>query len=318
MAPRRRVAHDDVTMVDHVVELSLSRAVNVTNTSFVRSSLARRMHDEGLDGPPVELVWFHVFIFCTSGSGHHMVDFEDHELSPGTALWVRPGQVQRWSPGADFDADVVVFESSSVPDLPLFEQLLGATVIADVGDDASRLGAQIDWMAADLEDSGDESTAAAAVSVVMRVFARHAAPAGALDDTPRRRLASAFIDSIDDSVHERSVTWHANRIGASTRSLARATADALGQRPKDVIDARVILEAQRRLAWSSDDVATIARALGFSDSSNFTKYFRARTDHAPSAFREAVSELGSDREQASASRSCSERRSRGTPAPAPR
>ena len=64
----------------------------------------------------------------------------------------------------------------------------------------------------------------------------------------------------------------------------------------------MILEAQRRLVWSDDSVEAISigrtpkessddsveaisRALGFSEASNFTKYFRARTGESPTAFR---------------------------------
>ena len=275
--------------MDEVVELNLTKAVNVTNTSFIRSSVQGRVQRENLDGPPVELVRFHVFIHCTGGSGRHMVDFEDYPMEPGAAIWIRPDQVQRWSDVHDgFDADVAVFESSSIPDLPLFDRLLGVTAVTNLGEDAARLQQQMDWMAADLESSQDHAMAAAVVGVILRLFDRHARRDDAADETPRRHLARAFADSVDRNIEQRTVAWHAQQIGASTRSVARATTEALGQRPKEVIDARIILEAQRRLAWSNDDVGTITRALQFSEASNFTKFFRSRTGVSPSAFRAAV------------------------------
>ncbi len=281
-------------VVMDVVELNLSKAVNVTNTSFIRASLQGRIRDEGLSGPPVELVRFHVFIHCTRGSGTHMVDFEDHDVEPGTAVWIRPGQVQRWSNTDDgFDADVVVFESTSIPDLPLFNHLVSATGVAKLGDDAQRLQQQMDWMATELEANQDQSIAAAVVGVILRLFARHSQPDDGSNDTAAGRLFTAFMESVDHNVEQRSVAWHAKNIGASTRSVARATAHNHGRRPKDVIDARVILEAQRRLAWSTDDITTIARALRFSEASNFTKFFRTRTGISPSAFRDAVARLAS-------------------------
>lgn len=278
--------------MDDVVELNLSRAVNVTNTSFIRSFVQDRIKAEGLDGPPVELVHFHVLIHCTAGSGRHMVDFEDHEMTPGTAIWVRPGQVQRWGNIHDgFDADVAVFAASSVPDLPLFDHIRGAAGVTHLGADSNRFRQQMEWIAADLEANRDEATAAAVVGVMLRVFARHSGGDDGPGDSPGRKLTAAFLDSVDGNINQRSVTWHAKQIGASTRTVARATAETLDRRPKEVIDARVILEAQRRLAWSKEDVATIARALRFSEASNFTKFFRSRTGTSPSAFREAVTEL---------------------------
>lgn len=277
--------------MDDVVELNLSKAVNTTNTSFIRAAIQGRIERDGLEGPPVELVQFHVFIHCTAGSGRHMVDFEDHEMERGHAIWIRPGQVQRWDfVNAGFDADVAVFESSAIADLPLFDRFLGATATTQMGGDTERLQEQMLWMANDLESSGDKAMAAAVVGVILRLFARHAG-GDHEPTTPAQRLTAAFVDSIENNVEQRSVGWHAQHIGASTRSVARATKEALGQRPKDLIDASVVLEAQRRLAWSTDDVSTIARALRFSEASNFTKFFRARTGTSPSAFRQAITSI---------------------------
>lgn len=277
---------------DDVVELTLSRRIATTNTTFIRSSVRDRVRTERRDGPPVELVQFHVFVHCTRGFGSHMVDFEDFDLRAGTALWIRPGQVQRWSDVADdFDADVVVFESSVIPDLALFDQFAGRTSVAELDDDSKRVQEQMEWLAVDLEATGDVSTAAAVVGVILRLFARrstHARP----DTDPRARLATDFVTSVDEAIENRSVSWHAQRIGASPRSVARATEEVLGLRPKEVLDSRVILEAQRRLAWSDDDIATIARGLQFSEASNFTKFYRARTGTSPSAFRGSIGNLG--------------------------
>lgn len=276
--------------MEDVVELKLNQAVAATDTSFIRESVTARARAKGLACAQVELVQFHVFVHCIKGSGQHMVDFEDIEVRPGTAIWIRPGQVQQWSDTGDgFDADVVVFESSVIPELPLFDHFVGGTNTAQLGSDSALVRQQMDWLAADLESTDDTSVAAAVVGVILRLFARQAAPTGS-DNDPRRILAYEFIASIDANIEQRSVTWHAQQIGASARSVARATIETLNQRPKEVIDSRVILEAQRRLAWSEDDIATIARALEFSEASNFTKFFRSRTGTSPSDFRDSVTE----------------------------
>ncbi len=276
-------------VMDDVIEMNLTQAVNVTNTEVIRSKLAEMAAAHGRVGPPVELVRFHVFIHCTEGRGSHMVDFEDHELEPGTALWIRPGQVQRWSElHANFSADVVVFESSALPDLPLFDRFAGVTAAAHLGSDSMRLQQQTQWMADDLEVNDDHPTAAAVVGVILRLFARQAHGNRDQAASTAERLTAAFVESVERNIHQRAVGWHAQRVGASSRTVARATAQTFRQRPKEIIDARVILEAQRRLAWSDQDISTIARELRFSEPSNFTKFFRSRTGMSPSDFRESV------------------------------
>ncbi|MEM7271800.1 MAG: helix-turn-helix transcriptional regulator [Actinomycetota bacterium] len=278
--------------MDDIVELELRRAVNVTNTDYIRRFVAERVATEGRDGPAVELVHFNVIILCTEGSGSHMVDFEDYEMRPGTAIWIRPGQVQRWSDAADgFDALVAVFDSTVIPDLPLLDRLVASTTATELDGDATLLRQQMEWMASDLDANQDEATAAAVVGVILRLFARHSSNDHHRAGSARRQLADSFVQSVEEHLEQRSVAWHARRIGSSTRTIARATAETLDQRPKEIIDARVMLEAQRRLAWSTDDVGTIARSLRFSDSSNFTKFFRLRAGISPSAFRAGLRTL---------------------------
>lgn len=277
--------------MDKIVEMTLSQAVNVTDTNYIRKYVRARIKAEGLNSPPVERVHFNVFILCTRGSGTHMVDFEELDMNAGTAVWVRPGQVQRWSDTSDqFDASVVVFDSKVIPDLPLFDHLVASPRPIDMDTDTSLLKQQIEWLATDLEANQDHALAAAVVSVALRLFARHALQRHPTDnaDSGRRHLAESFVVSVEQNIGQRTVAWHAKQIGASTRTIARATVDALGQRPKEVIDSRVMLEARRQLAWSDDDIGTVARRLRFSDKSNFTKFFRLHTGTSPSDFRENV------------------------------
>lgn len=274
-----------------VVELTLSRPVNVTDTSFVRASLQERMRNGRLSRHPTERVQFNVLIHCTSGKGHHTVDFVDFDMTPGTAIWVRPGQVQRWADEDTFEAYVVVFDSALVPDLPLFDRAIGSTCAVQLGSDAEPLRQQFDFMAADLALGNDDAIAAAVVGVMLRLVARHAEPKAATSTSPRQQLASAFLASVESNVGERSVSWHAHQVGASVRSVARATVEVLGDSPKKVIDACTILEARRLLAWSDDDITAIARSLDFVDASSFTRYFRRQTGLSPSAFREMSAAL---------------------------
>lgn len=210
--------------MDDTIELTLLKAVDVTDTSHIRAFIQERMDRDGLRAPPVELVRFHVVILCTGGNGIHMVDFEDIEVTAGTAIWIRPGQVQRWSDTHDrFDAQVVVFESSIIPDLPFFDRFGGEVGVVHTGHDAAAMQQQMEWMAADLHANQDQAVAAAVVGVILRLFARHVTTHRARHETPRTWLAAAFSESVDEHPEQRSVEWHARRIGASTRSVARAT-----------------------------------------------------------------------------------------------
>ncbi len=79
---------------------------------------------------------------------------------------------------------------------------------------------------------------------------------------------------------------HAAALGVSLTTLRSATARAAGLSPMALLDERALLEAKRALLYSSQGVAEIAYALGFSDPAYFSRFFARRTGMSPRIFRE--------------------------------
>ena len=61
--------------------------------------------------------------------------------------------------------------------------------------------------------------------------------------------------------------------------------EATGQSAKALIDARVVLEAKRLLVHTDLSSAAIGHRLGFSEATNFTKFFAREAGVSPGAFR---------------------------------
>ncbi len=55
---------------------------------------------------------------------------------------------------------------------------------------------------------------------------------------------------------------------------------------KAVVDGRILLEAMRLLADTDDQVGRIAERLGFSEVTNFIKFFRRMKGMTPAEFRQ--------------------------------
>ena len=83
----------------------------------------------------------------------------------------------------------------------------------------------------------------------------------------------------------RRVEDYAARIGCSVRTLTRACLAATGRSAKQVIDDRVALEAMRLLAATDDPITLIGRRLGFTEPTNFGRFFTRETGWSPGAFR---------------------------------
>lgn len=76
---------------------------------------------------------------------------------------------------------------------------------------------------------------------------------------------------------QREATWFASHVRCSPRTLNRIVLSARGLTAKAVIDERLALEAKRLLAYTDEPASHIAAELGFSEATNFTKFFARLT-----------------------------------------
>jgi AraC family transcriptional activator of pobA len=85
---------------------------------------------------------------------------------------------------------------------------------------------------------------------------------------------------------------YAGKLGISAGQLSRLTRELLGSSPLDVINARIIHEAERDLVYTSTTIKQLAGALGFEDEAYFGRFFRKHTGLSPKEFRRnALAEL---------------------------
>jgi len=80
----------------------------------------------------------------------------------------------------------------------------------------------------------------------------------------------------------------ADELGITPTQLNRACQQVLGHNALGVLHARLLLEAQRELAYTTMSVKQIAFGLGFTDAAYFTRFFQRHTGRTPSASRETL------------------------------
>lgn len=254
---------------------------DVRKTDHVRNDVAVRVSS-------------HVVIVPTTGAGSHIVDMASYDVEPGSVIHVQPGQVQRWLPAEKFDGWAIVIAPHVCPpglfDLtsPSPRVLLGASI--DVAKSLvssltepellppkaqARLRLSIAAVLLELiASAGDGPT------IPPEVSAEHA-----IVSDFRRELEFHYLTS-------RSVTDYAGLIGCSPKTLTRATNRVLGQTPKQVIDARVTYAASRLLANTDISISWISSKLGFSQQSNFAKFFSRQVGMTPAVYRASFSTTG--------------------------
>jgi AraC family transcriptional activator of pobA len=228
-------------------------------------------------------------------SGHVRVQFDDsvHPLQAPAAATIPPGVIHAFEFGADSSGFVVMLADGQLDSAPmggwirssLFEHPVALELDADA---AMRVDASCRQLLDEQRtiDTAHESMVQWLTQGLLVVLARQVDAHAAAPANPEAARFRAFRQLIEtEFARHRSVRWYAARLHISESSLNRMCDEVAGATAFEVVQARLALEARRRLAYTEVPVAVIAGDLGFSDASYFARFFRRRIGRSPSEFR---------------------------------
>ncbi|MEU4145705.1 helix-turn-helix transcriptional regulator [Streptomyces parvulus] len=249
----------------------------------------------------VHRIDFHVVMLFTGSPVRHMIDFTEYEAAAGDVLWIRPGQVHRFSPDSEYRGTVLTMQPGFLPratveatglyryDLPPLLRPEEARLAA--------LTASLGQLRREYEDATTLplSLHTAVLRHTLSAFLlrlAHLAVSSARQaregraEAPWDATFTLFRDAVERGfATNHSVSAYADALGYSRRTLVRAVRAATGETPKGFIDKRVVLEARRLLAHTEMPIGRVGAAVGFADAANFSKFFQQHTDQTPAAFR---------------------------------
>lgn len=261
--------------------------------------LRRRTTPRLLSAP--QRVDFHHLLLVQKGRSRHMVDFVECDLRPGSVLLVRPGQVQQWRMHAGLhgqlalisgealapsiaraETDMLLLALPEWPAVAMPSQVLFREAVADMG----RLSADIRrFKGTDLEAAIIRHEL---LTLLLRLARELRSAHPTRDATREAEIHALFARELEMNYARRmSVLDYAKRLGFSESTISRACLATVGRTAKQAIDDRVALEAKRLLVHSEASAAQIGHQLGFTEPSNFVKFFKRTAGYTPLAFREA-------------------------------
>ncbi|AKZ59368.1 Transcriptional regulator [Streptomyces ambofaciens ATCC 23877] len=249
----------------------------------------------------VHRIDFHVVMLFTGGPVRHMIDFAEYEATAGDLLWIRPGQVHRFSPDSEYRGTVLTMQPGFLPRATveatgLYRYDLPPLLHPDEARLAG-LTAALDQLHREYEDATTLplSLHTAVLRHTLSAFLlrlAHLAVSSAQaarqgrEDVPNDTTFTLFRDAVERGfATNHSVSAYADALGYSRRTLVRAVRAATGETPKGFIDKRVVLEAKRLLAHTDMPIGRVGAAVGFPDAANFSKFFHQHTDQTPAGFR---------------------------------
>lgn len=244
----------------------------------------------------VHRIDFHVVMLFDEGPVRHMIDFAEYEAGAGDLLWIRPGQVHRFSRTSGYRGTVLTMQPGFLPratveatglyryDLP--------PLLRPGEPQLTGLRSALAQLQREYEDSSTLplSLHTSVLRHSLTAFLLRLAHLAASSAEAARRQSDTTFTLFRDAVENgfatnHSVSAYADALGYSRRTLVRAVRAATGETPKGFIDKRVILEAKRLLAHTDMPIGRVGAAVGFPDAANFSKFFHQHTDVTPAAFR---------------------------------
>ncbi|MGW0474761.1 helix-turn-helix domain-containing protein [Streptomyces coeruleorubidus] len=244
----------------------------------------------------VHRIDFHVVLLFGEGPVRHMVDFTEYEAAAGDLLWIRPGQVHRFSRTSEYRGTVLTMQPGFLPRATveatgLYRYDLPPLLRPDAAQ-LTGLRNALGQLRREYEDTATLplSLHTAVLQHSLTAFLlRLAHLAASSAESVRQQSDSTFTlfrEAVEkDFATNHSVSAYADALGYSRRTLVRAVRAATGDTPKAFIDKRVVLEAKRLLAHTDLPIGRVGAAVGFPDAANFSKFFHQHTDLTPAAFR---------------------------------
>lgn len=248
---------------------------------------------------------FYLIVWFEKGSGKHVIDFKEYDINSRTVFFVAPGQIHKFKDVVSYDGYSIVFTEDFLYIMTemlhkyvkneIFGSYRGASICSINNDSlAEEFKNKISGLVNEYENGvtlfAYKDRLALLLSDLIVTIKRY----GTWSNQEEGKQASQdytyylnFVDYVEKHFYEiHNVKSYAQELHLSIGTLNKNVTKICGKSPLEVINDRIILEAKRILNYHLElKVKQVAGLLGFSDVSNFVKFFKHNTSMTPSDFR---------------------------------
>lgn len=248
------------------------------------------------------LVKFYILIFIYEGQGYHTIDFTDYQYDMGTVLLIRKDQIHKFfrSPNVKgylliFTEDFVIShlnKMEALKSMQLFNDSLSFPKITfEVADDFSDFTILLKHLEVEynIKDDFSIGITRSVLHIIITKLFRIKAKMGHLVE--RKKYLDQFLEFQrlveENCFKSKKVQYYATKLAVSTKTLNKIVQSVINDSAKAFIDERTIMQVKRLLIGTSLPIKEIAYTAGFTDPTNFYKYFKKFTGSSPEMFRQA-------------------------------
>ncbi len=255
-------------------------------------------HDIGKN----HLVNFYIILFVYEGQGYHTIDFTDYSYKEGTVLLIRKDQIHKFFRSPNVKGYLLIFteefiighlnKMEALRSMQLFNDSLSYPKIEfNDQDEFADFTILVKHMESEYlaKDSFSIGITRSVLHIVITKLFRIKARKG--DTSGRKKYMSQFLEFQElverDCFKSKKVQYYAKLLGVSSKTLNNIVSNVINNTAKSFIDERTIMQIKRLLISSDHSIKEIAYLAGFSDPTNFFKYFKKFNGNSPEAFRQA-------------------------------
>ncbi len=269
---------------------SKSASIFVAASGEIASRQSEHMHRHDF----YELVWL------WRGNCTFFSDFEHYPLEQGSLIFISPGQMHDYivEDGAirlliyGFRPSVLPTVAAELVNLLPFDDTKRAPILAV----PSKAEAQIETLfeAAHRRFDSRQPGWEAIITAYLRTILTEAAylmPADIINQSASAavQLTRAFQQAVEQHYRQQQqVQEYAALLGVTTNHLVKTVRKTIHMTPKQMLQARLLLEAKRLLVHTPYQVNQISDLLQFQNSTTFARWFKKQTQQTPSQFRQTA------------------------------
>jgi len=243
----------------------------------------------------------HQILWIAEGPAEIALDDRREESRGPVAVVIPPGVVHAFRFSKDTDGMVLTFNPRAVieGDVPATGEALRDLFAAPRVLPFEPGGATTRRMATLFGDLAEEFAAPdgagspvplwLARAVVWRLAQHCARQARGTRGGAQRALFTRFLVLVEaHHRHHWPITRYADELGMTPERLNRLVRGETGQAALDIVHARLVREACRRLTYVAAPVSKLAFELGFEDPAYFCRFFKRHTGQSPRDYRRAT------------------------------
>jgi len=235
----------------------------------------------------------HQILLIQSGGGTAKLDGQNYPLQAGSLVNVPIGHVHAFSFQKNTKGWVTTFADEFFDEVfasggNVRQDLQQASVL-DADATVNQIVQQI-WQEFSTEEKGRTQILRGLSSVLLGLVARQLGSAYSKENpSADSNIALKFKALIEEHYTEHwPVSAYAKALSISPTHLTRLTKATLGVSALRLIEARIMKEARRNLAYTHLSISTIAYSLGYTDPAYFSRVFTRDAGISPKAFRSQI------------------------------